>query len=79
MKRTETGWAIHGEYGLYVGWYSTRHQMIARHVYDMRRLDDPEVSQFSLSGKLSADQSRLWERMKKRGDRAVKVKITYEA
>lgn len=59
MRKTETGWAIHGDCGLYVGWYTTRHQMIARHVHDMRRIDDPEVSSFSLSGKLTVEQGEV--------------------
>lgn len=77
MAKTQVGWAIAGKCGLYVGWHVKRLDMIAEHVRDMRRVSDPETSGYAVRGRLSADQSRIWERCKRNGDKAVKIKITY--
>lgn len=69
---TETGWAILGDSGLFVGWHPVRREMIAQHLGDL--YDTPR---FTLSGKLSQTQINLWQKRKAKGERAVKVRLTY--
>ena len=77
MKLTETRWGIVYADGLYVGQWLTRAAAIAEHSAKARRMDEPETSQFVWGG-LSDDQREAWERCRKRGDRAVKLTITYD-
>ncbi len=75
---TEKGWAIIGSCGLYVGWYQTRASMIAHHVHDTWTGASEPPHQFALSGKLNPLQQYGWRQCQKRGDRAVRVSITYK-
>ena len=77
MKRTSSGWAIASKTGLYTGWHITRSAAIAEHVHDVRRFEDPPVSRFAIRGRLDKEQREQWSRAKRRGDRAVRVTITY--
>ncbi len=73
---TEKGWAICGYYGLYHGWHKNRAQAIAEHVADKMLGGWPA---FALNGKLSDQQREAWGKCRRRGDRAVKIKISYGA
>ena len=73
MKRqTYTRWAIVGEVGLYTGQHLTRRDAIADHIaarYGTTRW---------VSGALDDDQHAAWQKCQRKGDRAVKVKITVQ-
>lgn len=60
----ETMWTIVGAHGLYTGTWLTRREAILRHV----------VSKYGVS--MTVD--RAWRHCKKKGDKAIKVHITYE-
>jgi hypothetical protein len=76
---TERGWAIAYDGGIYVGWHYGRRAAIAQHVSDLWSHRDGfgDISPYAFSAKLNDDQRRAWALCKKKGDRAVKVKITY--
>lgn len=67
---TETGWAIAGRYGLYVGWWMSRNAAIRDHVVDLLNVGQK-------SGRPTPAQMQGWKKLRKNGDRAVKVRITY--
>lgn len=71
MKLQE-GWAIIGSHGLYVGWHPIRREMIAQHLADLY-----DMPRFTLSGKLSQAQTELWRKCQRKGDRAIKICISY--
>lgn len=71
----EHGWAIVGEYGLYVGWCRTRLDAISEHIHAY----NDELPFRAWGNKLCPKQKAEWERRKRAGDRAVKVTITYPA
>lgn len=75
---TQHGWAIamEGE-RLYIGWQLTRGAAIAAHVLEVRRVNDPVTSGFYVRRRLDEDQAALWKACRQRGDRVVRVKITY--
>lgn len=77
VMKKETGWAIVGTHGLYIGWWHRRLDAIVGHVHDCRGINDPEPSQFVIGRKLDEVQTAAWERCKARGDRVVKVTISY--
>ena len=64
MKRfkSETGWAIAWEHGLYIGWWLTRKEAIKYHT---------ESKVFQNEG-----ISARWKRCYRNGDRAIKVRIS---
>ena len=68
--KTETGWAILGDCGLFVGWHPIRREMIAQHLSDL--YDTPRFT----SGKLSPTQADLWRKRQAKGEKAVKIKIS---
>lgn len=70
--KTETGWAIASSHGLYTGWHPIRREMIAKHLSCLY-----DTNSFTLSGKLSQTQAELWRKCQRKGDRAVKVRISY--
>ena len=71
---TEHGWAIANETtGLYIGWHMTRNDAIGEHVSQTTG-----IGVHSLGRRLNNVQSGLWKTLKKNGDRAVKIKITYK-
>jgi hypothetical protein len=73
MKLRE-GWAIIGCHGLYVGWHQTRRQMIAEHVADIHG-----VCSYASSWRgLDESQKAAWRECQKKGDRAIKVTISYD-
>ncbi len=74
VEKSEWGWAIMGKFGLYCGWRMTRAAAIAEHVNDMK-----SVGQFAINGKLSTAQTKVWMECRQRGDRAVKVVLSYWA
>ncbi len=72
---SEVMWAIIGPHGIYGGSYPTRVEAVADHVwgvdgvcYDAGRPSFPRA--------LNDDQRRAWRACKRRGDRAVKVRVT---
>lgn len=67
----ENGWAICSGDGLYVGWQMSRAEAIAEHVSALYG-----TAGRGLSG-LCHEQVVAWKKCKKRGDRAVKIKIIY--
>lgn len=67
----ERGWAIKGTHGFYTGWWQTRADAIAGHVSSYEH-----VSQFVWGGHLSDAQRAAWAKLRKRGDRAVKIEIS---
>ena len=71
-------WAIIGQCGLYIGQRHTRRDAIAEHVSKARQRNEPEVSGSCWGGTLSADHIAIWKRCQKRGDRAVKIKISVQ-
>jgi hypothetical protein len=78
---TQTGWAIAGRWGLYVGWSQRRVEAIALHASELAaplQYGDPEVSRFVIGGKLDDAQKLVWKRCQENGDYPVKVKITYK-
>lgn len=77
MSKKQTGWAIVGRSGLYVGWRLTRLEMIAEHVHDMCGVGEDQPSEFVSRGKLDPLQRARWERCRSRGDEAVKVIVTW--
>jgi len=68
MKYTETMWAIHGVHGLYIGTWLTRKEAIATHVKELYGAPN---------GKADNSIKEAWWRCRNKGDRAVKVEITY--
>ena len=78
--RTEHGWVIKGPgpVGFYTGWAPTRKEAIAQHVekclFDRPPCPLTEHSSNTQS-RLTTAGKRVWNRYKKRGDRAVKVVI----
>ena len=77
MRNLQTGWAIIGLYGLYIGWAQTRKAMIAEHVHNKCRATEEQPSQFATSA-LDPLQRERWKRCQAEGDRAVKVTITWD-
>lgn len=81
---SERRWVIVGSRGLYVGQWFTRADAIAEHVSQKLSglWDDdlrwPEIPQWPVSGKLTADQRRGWRHLRSRGDRCVKATISWE-
>jgi len=71
--KTERGWAIVGDHGLYIGFHFIRREMIAQHIGDIYG-----VQRFCLGSKLNRSQVEAWHKCQRKGDRAVKVKISYE-
>ena len=70
MKK-EQRWVIVGRIGLYTGQWQTRRDAIAEHV------DALEGAGSERRRYLTTEQTRAWDRCKGRGDRAVKVTISY--
>ena len=68
--KTETGWAIVGNCGLYTGWWMTRRDAVEEHcksrIFGCETMPATPVE-------LKAE----WKACRASGDRAVKVKITY--
>lgn len=75
-KTTYIRWGTTGECGLYVGQCLTRRDAIAEHTSKGRRSTEPKVSPRIWGGKLTPEHLKIWERLKARGDRVVKLKIT---
>jgi hypothetical protein len=71
MARQAAGWAIAHPHGLYVGWWLTRVEAIAGHIEIIEGVGNTYGSE------LTDEQRRLWAARKRKGDRAVKVKLTY--
>lgn len=69
----EKGWAIASDTGLYVGWSMTRKEAIAEHI---NALFETRGSGW---GALTAEQRKFWRQQQRKGDRAVKVTISYSA
>lgn len=67
----EKGWAIASDTGLYIGWSMTRNEAIAEHINAL----------YGVRGRgwetLTDVQRKFWQQQKRRGDRAVKVTISY--
>jgi hypothetical protein len=76
-EKTITRWAIRYPGGLYVGQTLTRLDAIAEHVWSYNKELHDRGIRWARGG-LDPIQKAEWERCRKRGDRAVKVKITYE-
>lgn len=57
----QVGWAIIGRWGIYTGWHYTRRKAIRAHVHNFGY--DP-------------NDPRHWQRFRRLGDRAVRVKIS---
>jgi hypothetical protein len=76
---TEKGWAIAYEGGLYTGWWGSRRSAIVNHVSELcsHTGEFGQISPYAYGGRLDDEQLRAWKYCKKRGDRTVKVKITY--
>lgn len=74
-KKTFIRWGVIGECGLYVGQRLTRRDAIAEATSRGRLNDEPEVSEYLWNGKLTTDHLQIWDRMRKRGDRVVKLEI----
>jgi hypothetical protein len=70
---TERGWAIVGTSGLYTGWWQTRAEAITGYLIGY------SGGNAAHSEGISGEHRKEWERCKRRGDRCVKVKITYPA
>lgn len=70
--KAETGWAIKGTHGLYMGWHRVRREIIAQHVADTELGGWPAFAH----NKLSAAQAAAWKKCQARGDRAVRIKIS---
>lgn len=70
-KRTETGWAIsyNNEGELYTGWWQTRAMAEQAHSADFIMEPNPTILRCR----------REWKRRYANGDRAVKIKITWDA
>jgi hypothetical protein len=81
-KKTEMRWVIVGEVGLYVGQEQTRAAMIAKHVSE--RLSGMKVDRQERFGtmhagwSLDAEHRRAWNWCKRKGDRCIRVAITYQ-
>lgn len=69
----ESGWAIVGNCGLYEGWWQTQNDAIGEHVSQRTGL-----GVHCLGRRLSPLQAAEWKKLKRLGDRAVKVRITYK-
>lgn len=69
--RTERGWAVAGDFGLYMGWHISRTAAIRDHVVEKFGIGER-------TGRLTAAQKRAWARCRKDGGRAVKVELTYK-
>lgn len=67
-KHSETFWAIAGVNGLYTGICLTRREAIYEHVNALLVVPSDDYSAIQ----------KGWKRLKRRGDKAVKVEITYE-
>lgn len=70
MKKDYIRWAIAGESGLYVDQRLSRVEAIANHVRDLYGVPHTH------GRGLDTDQLKAWERCKRNGDRAVKVRMT---
>lgn len=68
-------WAIVGRHGLYYDTAPTRRQIIARHCWAVDRACF-EAGYPNASRPLTANQKRAWNECKRRGDKAIKVKVT---
>lgn len=77
MRHKQIGWAIAGKHGLYIDWRQRRVEMIAKHVHDTCSTREEQPSAFPDGTKLDPLQRERWERCQHRGDRAVKVTITW--
>jgi hypothetical protein len=77
--RSATRWAILGESGLYTGQWFTRQDAIWAHVEarGMPTVLDGVVNGFMVC-ETEADCAKAWAYWRQRGDRAVKVTITWE-
>ena len=65
----ETMWAIHGAHGLYVGTWQTKSAAIADHAN----------AKYVIPCDKYPTIQAAWRECKRKGDKAVKVKITYVA
>lgn len=75
---TKTAWAIKGNYGLYSGSSFSRAQAIADHLADTVLGGWPAFANSGPCGcGLSKEQREAWEKRRRHGDRAIKVRITY--
>jgi hypothetical protein len=68
----QAGWAIASEHGLYIGWWHTRVEAIAGHLAAL----DGVCNAYGTD--LTDEQRKLWAARKRKGDRAVKVRLTYQ-
>ena len=59
---SEKMWAIVGKYGLYTGTWFTRREAIVRHCRDLS--NNPDIGM-------------TWQECRKRGDRAIRVTMTW--
>jgi len=74
-RKTEYGWAIAGagDFGLYAGWWTRRNDAIGEHVSQMTG-----IGVHCVGGRLSREQAAEWLKRKRNGDRAVRVKLSYQ-
>lgn len=76
-KYKHTRWVITYDDGeLYVGQWMSRNAAIAAHVSQIRRVDEPEVSESAWNG-LTKDHRKIWARCRRDGDRATKATIEF--
>lgn len=80
-RKTEQFWAIASEIGLYCGTWLTRAEAISAHTSAYRDfwkdVDNSRLRETTFGG-LNDAQRTVWKRLKKRGDYAVKVDISYQ-
>ncbi len=70
-KKRETGWAVAGTRGLYYGWWSSRVAAIQAHIDALYGYSERRIG-------LSYDQREAWKKCKRKGDRTVRVTISYQ-
>lgn len=66
-------WAIEGPHGLYCGTKRTRVDAIVEHVHGRWRWTESAIA---WGGKLAPMQRADWNKAKREGDRAVRVRVT---
>lgn len=71
----ERAWAIASPYGLYQGSAFTKRLAIAQHVWAYNETLYNRGFPHTQSSALDAIQKQEWERLKKQGDRAVKIEM----
>jgi hypothetical protein len=49
---------------------------IAQHVHDRHEIGEPQPSRYAF-GSLNEQQRKVWQRCRRKGDRAVKVTISW--